>query len=321
MTRSSAGWPSAGRSSVNDPGSLVSTSPEASGAGAGTGPASPVGAPVISTAPGRDDQEDLAGWNLAAGRLPEPATAIRSRRALMLMSIRDVTDREPLAQEIFDEIAIDIVEGRLRPGESLNSVDLSRRFGTSRTPVREALAELERHGVVVVPPRRRPYVARATLKQVKDVYELRANLFSLVSELIVDSCPDERIAELWKWQEALEDDVARESVDDYFWHNVGFRLVEVGLSGNGELQRTLHALGLRTLQFRHLSLSQPGRIQRSAADHRRLLMAYEERDKIAATGMTRTLIMAGYRAIERSGLIGGSLAVTDEPEADTRGTR
>jgi DNA-binding GntR family transcriptional regulator len=238
-------------------------------------------------------------------RVPlEPATAISDRRALMLMSIRDVADREPLAQEIFDEVAIDIVEGRLRPGDSLNSVDLARRFGTSRTPVREALAELERHGVVAVPPRRRPYVVHATLKQVQDIYVLRANLFSLVSELIVDNCPAERLAELWKWQEALEDDVARNAVDDYFWHNVGFRLIEVGLSGNSELQRTLHTLGLRTLQFRHLSLSQPGQIQRSVGDHRRLLMAYEERDKTAATGMTRALIMGGYRAIQVSGLVG-----------------
>jgi DNA-binding GntR family transcriptional regulator len=238
-------------------------------------------------------------------RVPlEPAIATSDRRAMMLLSIRDMADREPLAQEIFDEVAIDIVEGRLRPGDSLNSVDLARRFGTSRTPVREALAELERHGVVAVPPRRRPYVVHATLKQVHDMYILRANLFSLVSELIVDNCPTERLAELWKWQQALEDDVARDAVDDYFWHNVGFRLVEVGLSGNGELQRTLHTLGLRTLQFRHLSLSQPGRIQRSVADHRRLLTAYEERDKNAATGMTRALIMGGYRAIERSGLVG-----------------
>jgi DNA-binding GntR family transcriptional regulator len=238
-------------------------------------------------------------------RVPlEPDTAIGNRRALMLMSVRAMGDREPLAQEIFDEVAIDIVEGRLRPGDTVNSVDLARRFGTSRTPVREALAELERHGVVAVPPRRRPYVVHATLKQVHDIYVLRANLFSLVSELIVDHCPAERLAELWKWQQALEDDAAKNAVDDYFWHNVGFRLVEVGLSGNGELQRTLYTLGLRTLQFRHLSLSQPGQIQRSVADHRRLLTAYEERDKTAATGMTRALIMGGYRAIQRSGLVG-----------------
>lgn len=243
-----------------------------------------------------------AAGRIGTGAIPlTPSTAIENRRALMLMSIRDAEERAPLAQEIIDELAIGIVEGRLVPGQTLNSVDLARQFGTSRTPVREALVALERQGVVVVPPRRRPYVAQATLKQVKDIYELRASLFSLVSELIVESCPTERLAELWEWQRALEDDATRGNVDDYFWHNVGFRLVEVRLAGNDELQRILGALGLRTLQFRHLSLSQPGRLQRSVEDHRRLLMAYEDGDRTTATTMTRSLIMAGFRAIASSG--------------------
>jgi DNA-binding GntR family transcriptional regulator len=240
-----------------------------------------------------------------------PETALTDRRAVMLASIRDVGSREPLGQDIFDELAIDIVEGRLRPGDTLNSVDLARRFGTSRTPAREALAELERHGVVVVPPRRRPYVAYATLKQIRDIYAVRASLFALVSELIVDYCPAERIAELDPWQQALEDDVARGSSGDYFWHNVGFRSVEAALSGNGDLERTIKALGLRTLQFRHLSLSQPGQIQRSVADHRRLLRAYAERDKISAVAMTRALIMGGFHAIERSGLVADEAGAAD----------
>lgn len=244
----------------------------------------------------------------------DPGTVLQDRRALMLASMRDATERAPLAQQIFDEIAIAIVEGRLRPGDSLNSVGLARRFSTSRTPVREALAELERQGAIVVPPHRRPYVAYVTHRQVKDVYDLRASLFSLISELIVDECPAERLAELWKWQAALEDDAARGAVDDYFWHNVGFRLVEIRLAGNEPLQRILGMLGMRTLQFRHLSLSQPGRLQRSVEDHRRLLIAYDERDKGAAIAMTRGLILAGHRALIRSGFIDQNGAPPDDEE-------
>jgi DNA-binding GntR family transcriptional regulator len=262
--------------------------------------ARPPGLSILSSADGSDGHGKLS---LSTGGRIEPATAINNRRELMLLSIRDAGSRTPLAQEIFDEISIAIVEGRMLPGETLSSVNLAHRFGTSRTPVREAIAELERQGVVVVLPRRRPYVAHASLKQIKDIYDLRANLFSLVSELIVDACPPERLSELWEWQAALEDDVARGAADDYFWHSVGFRLVEVRLADNDELQRIVGSLGMRTLQLRHLSASQPGRIQRSAQDHRRLLMAYEEGDKLMATTMTRSLIMSGYRTLERSGLI------------------
>lgn len=250
---------------------------------------------------GEVDQDRLSLAYLPSGLPLTPATALLDRRSLVLMSIRDGGERAPLAQQIFDDIAIAVVESRLRPGEQLNSVELARRYGTSRTPVREALAELERQGVIVVPPRRRPYVATATLKQVKDVYDLRASLFSLVSELIVDEARSEDLAELWDWQAALEDDARRDAVDDYFWHNVGFRIAEIRLCGNEELHRVLGSLGLRTLQFRHLSLSLPGRLAQSVRNHRKLLQAYEDRDKATATAVTRTLIMSGLRAIEAAG--------------------
>lgn len=241
----------------------------------------------------------------------DPSIVDKNRRELMLLSIRDSGDRAPLAQEIFDEIAIAIVEGRLKPGDVLNSVDLAHRFGTSRTPVREALTELERQGIVVVPPRRRPYIAQLTLKRIRDVYDIRSSLNALVSELIVERLPVGELKELWDWYYALEDDVANGNVDRYFWHNVGFRLVEARLSGNEDLQRILATLGLRTLQFRHLSLSLPGRLQRSLEDHKRLLVAYEEKDAQSAVAATRSLIMLGYRAIERSGLV-----VTNPPNVE-----
>jgi DNA-binding GntR family transcriptional regulator len=247
----------------------------------------------------------------------EPDVALHNRRALVLMSVRDAEDKPPLARRIFDDVVIDIVEGRLMPGDSVNSVELAKRFGTSRTPVREALGALERQGVVIVPSRRRPYVAPVTLKQVKDVYDLRANLFTLVSELIVETCPKPRIAELWKWQSALEDDLMRDSVEDFFWHSVGFRLLEGALADNDELSRCIGMLGVRTLQFRHLGLTQPGRLRRALDDYRRLLVAYEDGDKMTAVSITRSLIMSGYQTIIGSGYFkGGRMARAQEGTAE-----
>ncbi len=203
-----------------------------------------------------------------------------------------------LAERIFDETAIAIIEGRLRPGQALNSVELAKAFATSRTPVREALAELERQGAVTGGPRHRLRVADAGLAQLKDIYELRASLFSLASELIVDTIPASRLAELWRWQAALEDDAARGSVDDYFWHHAGFRLVESRLTGNEELQRLISALALRAMQVTHQSFSLPNRLEQSVADHRRLLHAYEERDAGTAVAVNRLMIMTGYRALQ-----------------------
>lgn len=236
----------------------------------------------------------------------DPDMALTNRRDLLLLGLRESSDRAPLAQEIFDEIAIAVVEGQLVPGAALNTVELARRFGTSRTPVREALAALERQGVIVIPPRRSPYVAYVSLKQMKQIYDVRASLFVLASELVIDNCPKEGLLELWRWQQALERDAAKGDVDNYLWHNLGFSLVEVRLTGNEELQRILGALGIRSLQFRNVSLAQPGRLQQSAEWHRRLLLAYEARDKEVAAEARREIVMSGYRAIERSGILAPS---------------
>jgi DNA-binding GntR family transcriptional regulator len=236
----------------------------------------------------------------------QPSLALSQRRDLLLMSLRGSSRQGTLGvlgQQVFEATAIAIVEGSIRPGTTINSVELARKFGTSRTPVREALGELERQGVIAVPARRRPYVVDYTLKQVKDTYMLRAALFGLVSELVISQADKRGLNELRRWIEALEEDVETRSVNGYFWHNVGFRLVEIRLTRNDELQRMVSSLGLRTLQFRHLSLSQPERLARSVADHRRLLLAYEERDILSAVAMTKSLIMAGYSAIEKAGVI------------------
>jgi DNA-binding GntR family transcriptional regulator len=286
-------------------------------AAAGTSPmkttlnASLPAAPVLHRAAGRGCQESHgpAGRPRAGGGVTfRPETAISGRRALMLTGIGDAGGRTPAAQQIFEALALAVVEGRLRPGDRLNTVELARRFGTSRTPVREALAGLERQGAVVVPARRRPWVAGATLSQIRDICDLSASLLTLVSELIVDTCRAADLAGLWAWQAALEADAARGAVEDYFWRSVGFRVAEVRLAGSEDLQRMVAALGIGHLRCVRLSLSPPGRLQRSAADHRRLLLACSGGDKAAAASITRTLIMSGYQAIERSHLAGAAPA-------------
>ena len=223
------------------------------------------------------------------------------RRELLFTALRGVEGGSSLAFTIFQEIAVGIVEGRLPPGHEVNSAELARRFSTSRTPVREALLLLERESLVIIPPRRRPYVSPVDMAQVREIYEIRASLYALVSELLVARASDAEIAGLRRWQGLLESDAACGDVDAYFWHNVGFRNAEVSLAKNGELQRRLSSLGLQMHRFRHLSLSLPGRLLHSVADHERLVNAYADRDAALAAAVSKSLVMRGYRAIERAG--------------------
>jgi len=194
-----------------------------------------------------------------------------------------------------------IVEGGLLPGADLNSVELARRFRTSRTPVREALGVLEREGLVEVPPRRRPRVAELSLEQVREIYEVRAHLYGLVSRLVVARADEDDLAGLRALQARLQRATAAQDVDDYFWVNVEFRRTEAQIADNATLSRILDRLGLRTLQLRHLSLAQPGRLDVSLADHERLLDAYDDRNAELAAAITASIVGRGLSAIERSG--------------------
>ncbi|HEX5116947.1 MAG TPA: GntR family transcriptional regulator [Pseudonocardiaceae bacterium] len=209
-----------------------------------------------------------------------------------------------LVDKMVEDLAMRIIDGRLPPGADVNSVELARRYGSSRTPVREALLTLQREGLVDIPARRRPRVALVTLAQVREMYEVRASLHALVSELIVQQADESGLDVLRARHDQLRVDAERGDVEAYFWHNVAFRQSEAEIAGNRQLTRLLSTLGLRTLQLRHLSLSFPGRLDRSVEDHERLLAAYTDRDAPLAAALTRSIIMAGYRAIEASGWSG-----------------
>jgi DNA-binding GntR family transcriptional regulator len=208
-------------------------------------------------------------------------------------------ESKPVA-EIVEWVARGIIEGRLRPGDDLNSVDLARRFGVSRTPVREALFALAREGLVDWSPRRRPRVSSMDLKEVREIYELRALLYGQVSLAIVEHATDDDIEALWRAHRTLAQVAAKGDVDGYFWANVAFRDEELRVCGNGIFKEVLDSMRMRTNRLRHLSTSLPGRLQRSCADHQRLCEAYAERDGVLAAALNRSIVMSALHAIEEA---------------------
>ncbi|SEG96142.1 DNA-binding transcriptional regulator, GntR family [Actinacidiphila yanglinensis] len=233
-----------------------------------------------------------------------PSVGDGTRRLELLRILKRSMAGDSIADEIAVAVATEIVEGRLRPGDDLNSVELARTFRSSRTPVREALLVLEREGFVEIAARRRPRVARLALREVRELYNLRAQLYALVSRRVVAVGTDADLAVLRGHQRELQSAADDDDVDRYFWANVRFRNAEMEIARDLTLGRVLDTLGLRALQLRHLSLSQPGRLWPSVTDHARLLRAYEDRDADLAAALTQSLVLGGLAAIERSGWTG-----------------
>ncbi|MGP3769662.1 GntR family transcriptional regulator [Streptomyces sp. SDT5-1] len=213
-----------------------------------------------------------------------------------LLRLRD--RREPLVAQIASWVGSGIIEGRLEPGQDLNSVELSRRFDTSRTPVREALMLLEQEGLVEIQARRRPRVAAPTLADIRDIYQVRRQLLSMLAGLLVERATDDELAELRGQVEKMRELADDGDVDAYFWRHVQLQERMTEIVGNATLKQILDSLALRTLMLRHLSLTRPGRLAFSVDDQERLIQACEERDKDLASALIAGATVRALRAAE-----------------------
>ena len=112
---------------------------------------------------------------------------------------------------------------------------LAAEFGISRTPVREAMAQLEREGFVRSVPRRGLYVVRKTKREVIELITAWAALESMAARLITESASDEDIASLRRMFATFENGAVRAHLDEYSEINIGFHQTIIRMSGNSML--------------------------------------------------------------------------------------
>lgn len=222
--------------------------------------------------------------------------------------------REPAVTEIAVWVALGIIQGRLRPGQDLNSVQFAQQFGTSRTPVREALALLESDGLVEMRARKRPRVATFSSEQIREIFFLRAQLMSALAQTAAEKASAADIAELSTIVESLRRYGSVGNDDRYLWVHYNFFDTIVSISGNGTARGILNSLFLQTLPVRQ-ALSRPARLAESLDYAELILEAFQRHDGQMAALMVSRSIQAALEAIERGGLPSGEAARFSEPAA------
>lgn len=89
------------------------------------------------------------------------------------------SDRYSLRGKVFHQLREDILSGHYKEHEELREMAISEEMGVSRTPVREALRQLELEGLVSIIPNKGAYVTGITRKDVEDIYAIRSLLEGL----------------------------------------------------------------------------------------------------------------------------------------------
>ncbi|OJX67928.1 MAG: hypothetical protein BGO95_06100 [Micrococcales bacterium 73-13] len=136
-----------------------------------------------------------------------------------------------LKSELIDELRMDIVQGRLEPGERLVERTLSETYGVSRVPLREAMLHLAAEGFLTITPRRGATVATFTIDSVSDLFDVREQLDSLAARLAaerIDAAGVKRLEQalLRAEQTALTDDEAERTVENARFHELIVDLAE-----------------------------------------------------------------------------------------------
>src|SRR6202451_2438804 len=124
---------------------------------------------------------------------------------------------------------------RSRAEIRLDERRLAHEFGISRTPVREAMAQLEREGFIRSVPRRGVYVVRKTRREVIELITAWAALESMAARLITETAPDEDIAALRRMFTTFENGALRADLDEYSEVNIEFHQAIIRMSRNAAI--------------------------------------------------------------------------------------
>lgn len=184
---------------------------------------------------------------------------------------------KPLREMVFESLREAILQGRLRPGERLMEIQLAEEMGVSRTPVREAIRKLELEGFVVMVPRKGAYVAGISVKDIVDIFEVRAALEGLAAGLAAERITDEEMDQLERSIHKInlsdEHDLKAIVEGDTTFHALIYKS-----SRNQRLEQIIMNLHEQINRFRITSLSQPGRLKIALDEHTKIVEAISDRN-------------------------------------------
>jgi len=174
------------------------------------------------------------------------------------------------------------------PGDvRLDERQLAQDLGISRTPVREAMAQLEREGFVRSVPRRGIYVVRKTRRQVIEMITAWAALESMAARLITLEARDDEIATLRAMFTTFENGQLHAKLDEYSEVNIRFHQAIIGMSRNGVLIDLAENLFTHMRMIRRKTIGEDDRAARSIRDHMNIIRALEARDTVRAEDLVR----------------------------------
>jgi DNA-binding GntR family transcriptional regulator len=195
-------------------------------------------------------------------RVTEPLESIAQRYHARLRTV-DASSDSLSEGVVIPALREAIVEGVLAPGSRLSEVQVAKQLNVSRTPMREAFAQLEREGLVTIVPRVGAYVRAVTLRDVEEIYTVRAALECLAVQLASERITPLGAAQLDDVIAALQTSVEADDASAYVDALDRFYTIVMTLADNRTLQANHAALIGPVRRLRRIAMSRGGRMRAS----------------------------------------------------------
>ena len=198
-----------------------------------------------------------------------------------------------LRGRVFRKLREDILSGVYEDQAELREITIGEELGVSRTPVREALRQLELEGLVAIIPNKGAYVTSIKAKDVADIYHVRSMLEGLCARWATEHITEEQIGRLEEILVLSEFHVQRGNGDTAQVSKLDgkFHQVLYEASDSRILEHVLSDFHKYVQMARKLSVKKKERAEKSIAEHRDILEAIRNKDADLAEKLANQHIM------------------------------
>lgn len=214
----------------------------------------------------------------------------------------EVTDKFSLRGRVFHKIREDILSGKYKQNEELKETAIGTELGVSRTPVREALRQLELEGLVNIIPNKGAYVIGITPKDIKDIYVMRSVMEGLCAKWATEFITADQIAELDEINDLSEYHFNKERYDQVLELDNRFHEVLYLASSSRMLFHTLSDYHHYLERVRKRTLSSKDRVIHTIEEHRAIVEAIRTKNADKAEYLANQHIMNTIENIQVHGL-------------------
>jgi len=193
---------------------------------------------------------------------------------------------QSLREQVYQYLRQEMQTGDLLPASTINLNNISKRLGISKTPLRDALIQLESEGFVIILPRRGFKVKVLTLTDIKNLYEILGALEASAIISVFDKLDKNKIKEMELFNSKYREAVSEKDFKQIYQRNLSFHDTFLDLSENIELQRLIKPLKQRLYDFPRRAYLPEWEL-RNADEHQRCIDFIKKGDRYAAARAMR----------------------------------